>query len=119
MVKGAKSDKAAEMVARHVANSNLVKTMIAGGDPNWGRVASSIGASGVDIKSDKVSIYFGKALVMKSGAGTKCSKKRLKGIFNKKEIEITIDLHVGSSFCKMWTCDLTDEYVRINSEYST
>lgn len=119
IVKGARDEKEADIVARHVADSSLVKTMIAGGDPNWGRVAASAGSSGVDIKQNKLNIYFGKILVMKNGAATNVSKKTLAGIFKKKEIFITIDLGQGKASSEIWTCDLTKEYVMINAAYET
>ena len=115
----AKTKGDAEKIARHVADSSLIKTMIAGGDPNWGRVSASVGSSGVSIKQNKLNIYFGNKLVMKNGAAVNVSRKELLGIFKKKEIEITIDLASGSSSSKVWTCDLTEEYVRINSRYET
>ncbi len=118
-VLGAKTKGDAEKIARHVADSSLVKTMIAGGDPNWGRVSASVGSSGVSIKQNKLSIYFGNKLVMKNGAAVNVSRKALVGIFKKKDIEVTIDLALGSSSSKVWSCDLTEEYVRINSEYET
>ena len=118
-VLGAKTKGHAEKIARHVADSSLIKTMIAGGDPNWGRIAASVGSSGVDIKQSKLNIYFGNKLVMKNGAAVNVSRKALVNIFKKKEIEITIDLASGSSSSKVWSCDLTEEYVRINAEYET
>lgn len=118
-VLGARTKGHAEKIARHVADSNLVKTMIAGGDPNWGRVGASVGSSGVSIKQSKLNIYFGNKLVMKNGAAVNVSRKALVGIFKKKEIGITVDLKSGNSSSKIWTCDLTEEYVKINAEYET
>ena len=117
LVKGVSALKDAEKVARHVANSNLVKTMIAGGDPNWGRIAASVGSSGVSIDKTKLNIYFGDRLVMRDGSGTRCPKKTLSGIFQKKDIKITIDLKSGKESASIWTCDLTEDYVKINSKY--
>ncbi len=117
MVKGAGDAGAAERVAKHVADSKLIKTMIAGGDPNWGRVAASIGSSNVDVKKNRVDVYFGKTRVMKNGSGANASRKALLNIFKKKEIRIFIDLKSGKGFSKVWTCDLTEDYVKINSEY--
>ena len=114
---GAMHKRCAEAIARHIADSNLIKTMIAGGDPNWGRVAASVGSSGIDVKQNKVDIYFGNKLVMKNGGGTKVSRKALLDLFKKKEIDITIDLKSGKNSFKVWTCDLTEEYVKINEEY--
>lgn len=118
-VTGAMHKRCAEVIARHVADSNLIKTMIAGGDPNWGRVAGSVGSSNIAVKQGKVDIYFGNKLVMKSGAGTKVSRKALVDLFKKKEIVITIDLKSGKNSFKVWTCDLTEKYVEINAEYET
>ena len=119
LVKGAKSASTADAVSRHVADSNLIKTMIAGADPNWGRVAASIGSAGIDIKKDRVNIYFGKKLVMKNGAGASVPRKALLQAFKKKEIGITIDLKSGNVSSRIWTCDLTKDYVKINASYET
>ncbi|MBU1061694.1 MAG: bifunctional glutamate N-acetyltransferase/amino-acid acetyltransferase ArgJ [Candidatus Omnitrophica bacterium] len=117
--KGARDAESAEKVARSVAVSSLVKTMIAGGDPNWGRIASSVGSSGVKVDKEKVEIYLGKKLVMKNGAGTKVPRNKLLDVFKKKEIDIVIDLKSGRHSAKIWTCDLTEDYVKINAGYST
>ena len=109
----------AELAARRIANSNLVKTMIAGGDPNWGRIAAAAGSSGADINPWRMDIYFGKVLVMKNGAGTNASRPLLLDIFKKKEIEVVVDLKSGNKSSRVWTCDFTEEYVRINAEYET
>ncbi|MDP2981591.1 MAG: bifunctional ornithine acetyltransferase/N-acetylglutamate synthase, partial [Candidatus Omnitrophota bacterium] len=119
IVKGAKTEKSAELAARRIANSNLVKTMIAGGDPNWGRIAAAIGSSGADVNPWRVDIYFNRVPVMKNGAGTNASRKLLLNIFKKKEIEIAVDLKSGNKSSRVWTCDLTEEYIKINAEYET
>jgi glutamate N-acetyltransferase/amino-acid N-acetyltransferase len=119
IVKGAKSEKTAGAVAKRIATSNLVKTMIAGGDPNWGRIAAAAGSSGAEINPNRMDIYLGNILVMKNGAGVNVSMKLLLGVFKKKEIKITVDLKSGKCSDRVWTCDLTKEYVRINAEYET
>ncbi len=119
LVTGVENAKDAESIARHVADSNLIKTMIAGGDPNWGRIAASIGSSGVDVKKSRVDVYFDKRLVMRNGAGFGSSRKALLDIFKRKEIRILIDLKSGRGSGRVWTCDLTEDYVRINSEYES
>jgi len=119
IVKGAKTDDKAELAARQVANSSLVKTMIAGGDPNWGRIAAAVGASEAEINPWKMDIYFGDVLVMRNGTGTDASRSLLLNIFKKREIEIRIDLKSGQGSSRVWTCDLTKEYVHINAEYET
>ena len=118
-VKGAKTENAADLAARRIANSSLVKTMVAGGDPNWGRVAAAIGSSGADANPWAMDIYFGGVMVMKNGAGVVVSMNLLLKIFKKKEIEITVDMKSGSKSSRVWTCDLTEEYIKINAEYET
>lgn len=119
VVKNASKLAGAEKIARHIAGSSLVKTMIAGGDPNWGRIAASIGSSGVDIDREKIDIYFDNVLVMRNGSGTDVSRKLLLNMFSQKEIKIVVDLKAGIQASRIWTCDLTEEYVRINAEYET
>lgn len=119
IVKGAETEKKAELAARRIAESSLVKTMIAGGDPNWGRIAAACGASKADIDPERMDIYFGKVLVMRGGAGANASKELLLNIFKKKEIPIIVDLKSGNKSSRVWTCDFTEEYVRINAEYET
>jgi len=119
IVKGAKTEKSAELAARRIANSNLVKTMIAGGDPNWGRIAAAAGSSGADISPWRMDIYFGKVLAMKNGAGIEASRPLLLDIFKKKEIKITVDLKSGNKSARVWTCDFTEKYIKINAEYET
>jgi len=118
-VKGAGNKQDAEKIARHIAGSSLVKTMIAGGDPNWGRVAASIGSSGARIDAKKTDIYFGKTPVMKNGFAVEASRKILLDMFREKEIHITVDLNSGAGSEKIWTCDLTKRYIEINAEYET
>jgi glutamate N-acetyltransferase/amino-acid N-acetyltransferase len=119
IVKGARRDIDADRIARRIANSNLVKTMIAGGDPNWGRIAAAVGSSGVKVEQARMDIYFGNRLVMKNGKGMGIAGRALSDIFAKKEINIIVDLKAGNKSAKLWTCDLTEEYVRINAEYET
>ncbi|MFA4991854.1 MAG: bifunctional ornithine acetyltransferase/N-acetylglutamate synthase, partial [Candidatus Omnitrophota bacterium] len=119
VVEGAGTEADADKVARRVANSSLVKTMIAGGDPNWGRIGGAVGSAGVNVAQDNIDIYFGDRLVMKKGLGTNARKEELLRIFRKKEINIKVRLNSGNKSAKIWTCDLTEEYVRINAEYET
>jgi glutamate N-acetyltransferase/amino-acid N-acetyltransferase len=119
IVKGARRDIDADRIARRIANSSLIKTMIAGGDPNWGRIAAAVGSSGVKVEQTKMDVYFGNRLVMKDGKGVNIARETLLGIFTKKEINIIVDLKSGNKSAKIWTCDLTEEYVRINAEYES
>ncbi len=119
IVKGAKTQNDAGLAAKRIANSSLVKTMIAGGDPNWGRIAAAIGSSGADINPWRMDIYFEKVLVMKNGADANVSRGLLLDIFRKKEIKIIVDIKSGKHADRIWTCDFTEEYVKINAEYET
>jgi glutamate N-acetyltransferase / amino-acid N-acetyltransferase len=117
-VKGARSPADAEKAAFAVANSTLVKTAIYGNDANWGRIMAALGYSGVAMREQKVDVYFGKVGVVHKGLATGKDKEAgevLKG----KEISIRIDLHLGKAFAKILTCDMTEDYIRINADYRT
>lgn len=117
-VKGAKTVADAERAAFSVANSNLVKTAIYGNDPNWGRIMAALGYSGIPVREEKVDIYFGKVKIVNKGLGT--GKEELaKEVLKEKEIRIGINLNLGKSSAKVLTCDLTEEYIRVNRAYRT
>jgi glutamate N-acetyltransferase/amino-acid N-acetyltransferase len=117
-VKGAGSEKEAERAAFAVANSNLVKTAIYGNDPNWGRIMASIGQSGIEIKEEKTDIYFGKVKIVNKGINTGKDEEAEK-ILREREIRIVINLNLGRSSAKVLTCDLTEEYIKVNKAYRT
>ena len=119
-VKGVRKVSDAKKIAFKVANSNLVKTALFGCDPNWGRIVAAVGASEVKFKDKNlVDIYLGDELVLKNGYSLNKKVPRLKRIFQKDEICITIDLKMGKFGAEVFTCDLSDEYVRINAEYES
>jgi len=119
-VRGARSAKDAKTVARKVSNSNLLKCCIYGQDPNWGRVVAACGASGVDFDPAKVDVYLGGIKALAGGAvSSGYDKAAAARLFKDKDIKITIDLNSGKARTIAWTCDLSKEYVAINSEYST
>lgn len=117
-VKGAKNEADAEKAAFAVANSNLVKTAIYGNDANWGRIMAALGYSGVAIKEEKIDIYFGKLRIANKGLTTGKDKEAGE-VLRGKDIKIIIDLHLGRSSAKVLTCDLTEEYIRVNAAYRT
>jgi glutamate N-acetyltransferase/amino-acid N-acetyltransferase len=117
-VKGAKSEKDARNAAFAVANSNLVKTAIYGNDANWGRIMSALGYSGIAMKEERIDVYFGKIKIVGRGVGTGRDKEANE-ILKKKEIKITIDLKLGKWSARVFTCDLTEQYVKINAAYRT
>lgn len=109
----------AKRIAFSIANSLLVKTTIFGEDANWGRIMAAIGNSGVKIEEKKIDIYLGNLKLASSGCGVKFSEEEAKKILKEKEIKIIVDLNLGGKSAKVWTCDLTPEYVKINAHYRT
>ena len=113
IIEGAPSDEAARTVGRTIARSPLVKTAIYGADPNWGRIVGAIGNSGIPLKSERVDIFIGAVPI--SDATLQEASLKLK----EKEIQIRVVLHSGAGSWRVWTCDLTDEYIHINADYTT
>jgi glutamate N-acetyltransferase/amino-acid N-acetyltransferase len=118
-IEGAKSRSDARRAAYNIANSNLVKTAFFGGDPNWGRIISALGASGIPIEKEKVSLSIGDLLVYSQDTPADFNLNKLKEIFNKKNIEVKIQLGGGDKTYTVYTSDLSYEYVKINADYST
>ncbi len=117
-VTGAKSDADAKRVASSIANSPLVKTAIAGGDPNWGRIVMAVGKSGAAADRDRLSIRFGDILVASDGWVDPGYREELGADYMKRqELEIRVDLGLGGGHATMWTCDLTHAYIAINADY--
>jgi glutamate N-acetyltransferase/amino-acid N-acetyltransferase len=117
-VTGAESPSAARKVALAVANSPLVKTAIAGGDANWGRVVMAVGKSGEAANRDKLSIKFGGHRVATMGQrDPNYSEALMTRYMARPEIEIDIDVGVGKGAFGVWTCDLTHGYISINGDY--
>ncbi len=119
-VEGARTSGDAEKAARAVANSCLVKTSIHGENPNWGRIASAVGASGVkDVKQNRFEIYLDGILVFKKGKFITPAKAKFSKIYKRKNVEIIINLNMGKKEAVIRTCDLSKRYVEINSHYMT
>ena len=117
-VTGAHSKKSAKKIALSVANSPLVKTAIAGEDPNWGRIIMAIGKSGERADRDNIKIYIGDELVTDKGMIYKnYSEARATKHLKQSEINLSIDVGVGKSCGKVYTCDLTQKYIVINADY--
>ena len=116
-VEQSKSIAQAKRVAFKVANSPLVKTALFGEKPNWGRIAACTGAADKKVELDRLDIYLGAMKVLKKGTALKINQQRLNKIFKKDEIQIKIVLGLGKYATKVFTCDLSDRYVRINAEY--
>jgi len=119
-VGGAKSRRDALSAARSVANSLLVKTALNGQDPNWGRIMMALGKSPATVAPDKVGIWIAEeALVAGGQLGPGARLDRIREIMARPEYTIQIDLGLGAGQGHVWTCDLSEEYVRINAKYTT
>jgi glutamate N-acetyltransferase/amino-acid N-acetyltransferase len=118
-VTGAPDQEQAQIAARAVARSNLVKSAIHGGDPNWGRIVCALGYSGAELALDRLRLNVGGLTVFTFGAGVKVDLDAVRQAFDKSEIEIEADLGLGEASSEAWGCDLSEEYVRINAEYTT
>ena len=117
-VTGAASDSDARKVAMSIANSPLVKTAIAGEDPNWGRIVMAIGKSGAQADRDRLSIWFGPHLVAEKGWVSKSYTEKKGATYMKKnDLVIRVDLRIGNAITTVWTCDLTHQYIEINADY--
>jgi len=117
-VTGAQSDRSARTIALSIANSPLVKTAIAGGDANWGRVVMAVGKAGEPADRDRLRIWFGDRLVAEKGAraGAYDEAAATRAVSG-REVTIKVDLGFGQGSSRIYTCDLTEGYIRINGSY--
>jgi glutamate N-acetyltransferase / amino-acid N-acetyltransferase len=118
-VRGAPSDRAAAQIARTIANSPLVKTALAGADPNWGRILAAAGRAGVPFDFKLVDIKLAGILVCRRGGEYPFSENVAHKKMLAKYVPIVLDMHSGKGTARMWTCDFTGEYVNINASYRT
>ncbi|SMY07116.1 bifunctional glutamate N-acetyltransferase/amino-acid acetyltransferase ArgJ [Flavimaricola marinus] len=117
-VSGAADDADARKVAMAIANSPLVKTAIAGEDPNWGRIVMAVGKSGAEADRDKLTIRFGDMLVAENGwVSSKYVEDDAAAYMKGQEIVIDLDMGLGEGISNVWTCDLTHRYIDINADY--
>jgi glutamate N-acetyltransferase/amino-acid N-acetyltransferase len=112
-------DSEARLAARAVASSSLVKTAIHGGDPNWGRIVCALGYSGAELALDRLNLSIGGLVVFERGAGVDVDLTQVRRAFEQSEIEIVAKLGLGNGNAESWGCDLSEEYVRINADYTT
>jgi glutamate N-acetyltransferase/amino-acid N-acetyltransferase len=119
-VSGASSNDAAVRIARGIANSPLVKTAIAGSDPNWGRILCAAGNIGVVFDPGQTDILMQGVAVCRKGLAAPFSESELKQKLDASECEIRLVIcGKGKGMARFWTCDLTEEYIRINASYRT
>jgi glutamate N-acetyltransferase/amino-acid N-acetyltransferase len=117
---GALTDADALRIARSIAHSPLVKTAWAGCDPNWGRILAAIGYAGVAIDPARINISFGELEICRGGClSPRFDETVTHEYLKQRELTVHVDLGLGPGKCRFWTTDLTEEYVRINADYST
>ena len=120
-VKGAESVKAAKVLAKSIACSNLTKTAIAGHDANWGRIVCAMGYSGAQFDPEKVDLFFeskaGKIQIAEDGVALDFSEEKATEILSQPEVTAIADVKMGDAEATAWGCDLTHGYIEINADY--
>jgi glutamate N-acetyltransferase/amino-acid N-acetyltransferase len=118
-VTGAKSNSEAKKAAKAIANSNLVKTAFFGQDANWGRVVCAAGYSSAEVDANKIDVYYGDHKLVENGQPKTVDEKKIDSILKQSDIKVLVDLKLGEGSAKVWTCDFSYDYVKINAEYHT
>ena len=119
-VEGAEDQAGARQVARTIASSPLVKAAISGNDPNWGRIVAAAGRTATKVREDRLDVHLNNVCVMKQGCPTSFSREDMKSTWSASDnVLIRLCLHLGDGQATAWGCDLSQEYVRINSSYTT
>jgi len=116
---GARNDLEAQIIARQVGQSMLFKTMLAGGDPNWGRVVAAVGATQLPFDPRKLDVSFEGVKALNHGKVMEDQIPALRKKLQRKQVDVQVNLNLGKGEARFLTCDLTQAYVRINSWYST
>ena len=119
-VRGLRTRNEAFAIAKAVADSPLVKTAITGGDPNWGRIVSAVGYSGVKLEEKDISLHLNGVSLYESGTPVDFNAAEVSAALKKnRQVHIELDLTLGQESVRYWTSDLTAEYVRLNADYTT
>ncbi len=118
-VTGATGEAEARAVAERLATSPLVKTALHGGDPNWGRLMAAAGSAGVEMDPGSIGVWVGDVRVVEGGTGVAGAEEDAAGALAGDQVEIRVDLGAGAARHHIWTCDLSEEYVRVNGSYSS
>jgi len=118
-VVGAGTERDARLAARSIVSSNLTKAAVYGNDPNWGRILCAVGYSGAEVDPDVVDVTVQGIPLMRAGLPLPFDKKEASAALRKEEVFILVDLHQGAASATAWGCDLTEEYVKFNAEYTT
>ncbi len=118
-VTGARTPSEADRAARAIANSPLVKTAIAGSDPNWGRILCAAGYSGARFDPGRVDIYVNSLALCLKGLDAGFEEAAAKKELDRRELTLRVELHAGPASARIWTCDFTRDYIDINASYRT
>lgn len=118
-VSGLRTRDEARLIAKAICEGALVKTAITGNDPNWGRIVSAAGYTGVEFREEQASLWVNGILLYQSGAPVPFDERQVSQSMATGEVHIDLRFTLGEASFRMWTSDLTQEYVRLNSEYTT
>lgn len=118
-VSGAKNETVAKKAVHAIITSDLVKSAIHGGDPNWGRIFGAMGSIDEPIKTEKVELYFDSVKIVENGIEAKFDLKKAEEVLQKKKFGIKVELNDGKASATGWGCDLSEDYVKINADYHT
>ena len=118
-VVGAQSPDDARTAAREIASSSLVKAMVHGRDPNWGRIMMALGKSGIELQEPKIDIFISDIHIVHEGVAIPYFKDAVISAMSVPEVRFRVSLNIGDASATAWGCDLTEEYVTFNSAYST
>jgi glutamate N-acetyltransferase/amino-acid N-acetyltransferase len=119
VVEGARTSEDARRAAREVASSSLVKAMVHGRDPNWGRIMMAVGKSGADLDESRIDVFINDIHLVHDGLAIPYLKEAVVSAMSSDEVRFRVNLNLGDAGGTAWGCDLTEEYVTFNSAYST
>jgi len=119
IVEGALSDVDARLAARTIVGSPLVKTAVYGSDPNWGRVVAAAGRSGAELVESKVDLYLDELCLMQAGSPLSFDVEMAQALMKKENVCFRICLNLGDGRATAWGCDLTEQYIALNGDYTT
>ena len=119
VVEGAETLSDAKKAAREISASSLVKAMVHGRDPNWGRIMMALGKSGAEMEESKVDVFINDIHIVHEGVAIPYFKDAVISAMSVPDVGFRVSLNVGEASATAWGCDLTEEYVTFNSAYST
>ncbi|MBT9144151.1 MAG: Arginine biosynthesis bifunctional protein ArgJ [Dehalococcoidia bacterium] len=118
-MEGALSTEDARIAARTIAGSVLVKTAVHGADPNWGRVVAAAGRSGAEVVQARIDLYLDHLCLVRSGVALPFDKDKAIAMMRRDEVHFRLCLNLGKGQATAWGCDLTEEYIALNGDYTT